>query len=121
MEKLDQRMFGPFVVLRKVGRAAYELQLPEHWGIHSVFNVRLLEPYGEDVSCRRTKEVPTPDIIDNEPSYVIGGVLDSRWYGRIKQKFPQRFVQYLVAWEGYGPEENSWEPYEMLEGTGLQA
>ena len=26
-------------------------------------------------------------------------------------------MQYLVAWEGYRAEENSWEPYEMLEGT----
>ena len=121
MEKLDHRMFGPFVVLRKIGRAAYELQLPERWGIHPVFNVGLLEPYREDASGQRTKEVPVPDIVDNEPSYVIEGVLDSRWYGGTKQKFPQRFVQYLVAWEGYGPEENSWEPYEMLEGTGLQA
>src|SRR5205807_9526608 len=44
MEKLDHQMFEPFVVLRKVGHAAYELQLPEHWGIHPVFNVGLLEP-----------------------------------------------------------------------------
>jgi len=27
----------------------------------------------------------------------------------------------MVAWEGYLPEENSWEPFEMLEDTAMQA
>ena len=107
VEKLNHQMFGPFVVLQKIGRATYKLPLPECWGIHSVFNVGLLEPYLEEVRCHRAKEVPIPYIFDNEPSYVIERVLDSCWYGGTKQKFPQRFVQYLVAWEGYGLGENS--------------
>ena len=27
----------------------------------------------------------------------------------------------MVVWAGYGPEENSWEPYEVLEGTAEKA
>ena len=30
------------------------------------------------------------------------------------------FVQYMVAWEGYGAGENSWEPFEMLEDTAIE-
>jgi len=80
-----------------------------------------LEPYRKDPVGRPQKIIPTPDIVDNEPSYVVAEVVDSRWYGNSKSKFPHRFVQYMVAWEGYGPEENSWEPFEMLEDTAMQA
>jgi len=121
MEKLEPKMFGPFVVKRKVGSRAYEVELPERWDIHPVFHVSLLEPYREDPVGRPQKIIPTPDIVDNEPSYVVAEVVDSRWYGNPKSKFPHRFVQYMVAWEGYGPEENSWEPFEMLEDTAMQA
>jgi len=89
--------------------------------IHPVFYVGLLEPYREstDPTCRQ--DPPLPDIVDEEPSYVVDRIVDSRWYGPAKGKFPQRFVQYMVVWAGYGPEENSWEPYEALEGTAEKA
>jgi len=70
---------------------------------------------------RPQKIIPTPDIVENEPSYVVAEVVDSRWYGNPKSKFPQRFVQYMVDWEGYSPEENSWEPFEIIEDTAMQA
>jgi hypothetical protein len=38
-------------------------------------------------------------------------VLDSRLHGRWKK------LQYLISWEGYGPEENSWEPVENLQNA----
>jgi len=121
MEKLDHKMFGRFVVKRKIGLSAYELELPARWKIHPVFNVGMLEPYREDPIGRPQLAMPAPDIVDSEPSYVVAEVVDSRWYGNPKTKFPHSFVQYLVAWDGYGPEENSWKPFEMLEGTAMQA
>jgi len=121
IEKLDYKMFGPWIVKRKVGSRAYESELPERWDIHPVLHVTLLEPNGEDHVGRSQKIISTPDIMDNEPSYVLSEVLDSRWYGNPKSKFPHRFVQYMVAWEGYGPEENSREPFEMLEDIAMQA
>jgi len=78
MEKLDHKMFGPFVVKRKVGSWAYEVELPERWDIHPVFHVSQLEPYREDPVGRPQKIIPTPDIVDNEPRYVVAEVVDSR-------------------------------------------
>jgi len=71
MEKLDHKKFGPFVVKRKVGSRAYEVELPARWDIHPVFHVSLLEPYREDPVGRPQKMIPTPEIVDNEPSYVV--------------------------------------------------
>jgi len=65
--------------------------------------------------------IPAPDIVYSEPSYVVTEVVDSRWYGNPKSKSPHRFVQYLVAGEGYVQEENSGEQFETLEGTAMQA
>jgi len=70
---------------------------------------------------RPQKVIPTPDIVDNEPSDVVAEVVDHRWYGNPKSKFPHNFVQYMVAWEGYGAEENSLEQFELLEDTAMQA
>ena len=68
----------PFVVLRKVGSRAYEIELPDRWEIYPVFHVGLLEPYREDPNGRSQKEIPTPDIVDNEPSYVVSEIVYSR-------------------------------------------
>jgi len=113
MDKLDHKMFGHFVGKRNVGSRAYEIELPERWDIHPVFHVSLFQPYREDPVGRPQKIIPTPDIVDYEPSYVVADVVDRRWYANSKSKFPHRFVQYMVVWEGYGPEENSWEPFEI--------
>ena len=120
MEKLDYRMFGPFVVKRSVSSRAYELELPACWTLHPVFHVSLLESYREGPIGPPAEEIPVPDIVEDQPSYVVAEVVDSWWYGNAKSKFPNRFVQYLVSWDGYGQEENLWEPYEMLEGTASQ-
>jgi len=80
MEKLDHKMFGPFVVKRKIRSRAYELELPARWTIHAVFNVGLLEPYREDPIRRPQLARPAPDVVDSEPTCVVSEVVDSRWY-----------------------------------------
>ena len=80
MEKLDHKMLGPFVVLRKMSSRAYEIELPDRWEIYPVFYVGLLEPDREDPNGRPQKEIPTPEIVDNEPSYVVSEIVDRRWY-----------------------------------------
>ena len=89
--------------------------------IHPVFYVGLLEPYRESTDPTRKQEPPMPNEVDDELSFVVEVVVDSCWYGPKGAMFPKRFIQYMVVWAGYRPEENSWEPYEVLEGTAEKA
>jgi len=41
-KKLDNKRYGPFKILKDIGLGAFELELPEGWMIHNVFNEDLL-------------------------------------------------------------------------------
>ena len=84
----------------------YELELPLGSGkIHSVFHVGLLEPYYENTISSRQEAIPL--LVDVEENrYEVDAIRDLKVVNRI--------VKYLVAWKGFGPDENIWEPYEYI-------
>ena len=65
--------------------------------IHPVFYVGLLEPYRESTDPARKQDPPMPNEVDDEPSFIVEEIVDSRWYGPKEAKFPKRYVQYLVV------------------------
>ena len=110
MKKLDSKHAGPFQILAKISTHMYRLQLPVSMrGIHDVFHVSLLEKTHEDTFPQRRQPPPPPIEIDGEQVYEVADILDSRRRGRK--------VHYLVRWEGYGPEDDTWEPLEALSGA----
>jgi hypothetical protein len=55
-----RRFYGPYKVIRRVGKVAYELELPEGSKIHNVFHVSCLKKeVGQQVSI--SKELPPLD------------------------------------------------------------
>ncbi|KAK3538694.1 hypothetical protein QTP86_013036 [Hemibagrus guttatus] len=105
--KLSPRFIGPFTILKQVNPVTYKLQLPRGYRIHPTFHVSLLKPHhpsvlpstepGEDAA-----EPPLPLLLDDGTTYGVKEILESQCRdGRL---------EYLVDWEGYGPEERSWVP-----------
>ena len=71
--------------------------------LHNVFHVSLLEPYREDGPYQPP---PATVFIDGDTQYDVAKILDVRSKGAGKQ--------FLVSWEGYGPEHDTWEDQEDL-------
>ena len=103
-KKLEDRRYGPFRIVAKVGERAYKLRLPPTWKqIHPVFNTVLLRPAHPSTSALQQQPLPAPPVMTKDSKeYKVEKVLDSRvWRGTI---------QYLVKWAGFLREENSWVP-----------
>lgn len=101
-KKLAPRFIGPFKVIRKVNPVSYLLLLPKSLRVNPTFHVSRLKPVKYSPLFPATRPPPAPRIIDGQPAYTVRRLLDSRLVrGR---------RQYLVDWEGFGPQERSWVP-----------
>ena len=100
-KKLDNKRYGPFKILKDIGSGAFQLELPEGWMIHNIFNEDLLTRCVEPKFKGQHKEpAPPPTIINEEEKYEVEEVRKHRKRGR--------GTQYLVHWKGYGDEHDQW-------------
>ena len=118
VEKLRQRFIGPFEITEKRSDYKYRLKLPKHLkDIYPVFHASLLwraVPTPDDMVGRLGAGVSFEEaepvvgegmaLLTHDdagvPVYVIEKVM-----ARLKSG---RGYRYLIKWEGFPPEENSW-------------
>ena len=77
-----------------------------------MFHVSLLKPYHPPITSLPSSSQPAVDVpplpllLEEGPVYAIREILDSRRRrGRL---------EYLIDWEGYGPEERAWVPRDDI-------
>ena len=78
-KKLDNKRYRPFRILKDIGLGAFQLELPEGWMIHNVFNEDLLTRCVEPKFKGQHKEpAPLPTIINEEEEYEVEEVRKHR-------------------------------------------
>ncbi|KAK3506721.1 hypothetical protein QTP70_017702 [Hemibagrus guttatus] len=102
-KKLSPRYIGPFTILRQINDDIKTSASPRQYHISPTFHESLLKPFTDSVLPPPSvePEVPPPPEIDTDDTiYQVQEVMNYRRRGGR--------LQYLVDWEGYGPEERSW-------------
>ncbi|KAI2649346.1 Transposon Tf2-9 polyprotein [Labeo rohita] len=99
--KLAPKFIGPFSIVKVLNPVAVRLRLPNYLRrVHPVFHVSCIKPVNRPPS--RPSPPSPPVIVENPSVFKVKKLLAVRPRGR--------GFQYLVDWEGYGPEERSWIP-----------
>ena len=103
-KKLSAKWLGPFPIIRKVGKSAYELKIPSTWkSIHPVVNESYLTSYMTFTFKQQSQKSDNRVANPNSQTTVqeVEEILDSRWRGGE--------LQYLIKWKEQLLKERTWE------------
>ena len=114
--KFDKRLIrkyeGPVQVIKRVGKAAYEINPPPWMKVHPVFHVSCLKPHFVDLEDpSRLKSTRAPIRTKPQRGESILAILDDR----TTLENGKRHKEYLIRWQGASEEEAGWERAEHLE------
>ena len=108
--KLCSRFIGPFAITKIINANAFELALPPQLkALHHTFNIDRLKLYvaNNPKFASRPQRFDRPAAeatadTNGDKTFEVERIVAARGRGR--------GLRYLVAWKGYPPEENTWEP-----------
>ena len=108
-KKLEHRWWGPYEVIKEVGKGAFKLKLPLSMRrLHPVFPVVKLEKALPDpITGRHAAPPPEPVIVNDQVEHEVEQIVNSCHY--------RGKLQYRVYWKGFGRQDDSWEPEDHLE------
>ncbi|KAJ0837840.1 putative nucleotidyltransferase, Ribonuclease H [Helianthus annuus] len=103
--KIGPKYFGPFLVIEKIGKVAYKLDLPSDAQLHPVFHVSLLKKaFGQHAPI---VPLPTDSCFLLQPRSIVDR--------RLVRKGNHMVNQVLVHWQGLPLEDSSWEDLNEFE------
>jgi len=100
--KLTKRQIEPYTITHVISPNMVVLKLPPSFKIDAPINVSQLCPYKLPTIPRQHIMPQAPVEVEGEEEYIVQEILDS--YLRHNK------LEFLVKWEGYTNENNSWEP-----------
>ena len=105
--KLAPRYVGPFTIMHVISPIAVRLRLPSTMRrIHPTFHVSRVKPVLTHVLASAPVAPPLPRVIGGGETFTVSRLMECRRRGR--------GLQYLVDWEGYGPEHRPWTPARFI-------
>jgi hypothetical protein len=106
--KLSPRFIGPFLILKRVGEVAYQLELPDHLSdVHDVFHVSQLK------KCLRVPEeqLPMEDLsVQGDMTYAEYPIKILDTLTRVTRNKVIKMCK--VQWSHHGEDEATWEREE---------
>ena len=104
-DKLSPRYVGPYLITRRVGKVAYELELPQEMSaIHNVFHVSMLKkhiPDATQVIEPQSVQVREDLSYDSRPTQIVDRAVKKLWNKEVP------LVK--VIWQNHTTEEATWE------------
>src|ERR1700677_3387160 len=108
-KKLTDKLIGPYLILEVINNNAFKLKLPSSMKIPPVFPRSKLRLYSPPTIPDQSITPQGPVVIEGEERYNVGAILNS--------KLTRGKLFYLVKWEGWSTEHNTWEPESHLDGS----
>ena len=103
--KLSPRYVGPYLLTKRVGKVAYELELPQEMSaIHNVFHVSMLKKHVSDVNQviePQTVQVQEDLSYESQPIQIIDQ--------EVKKLRNKEIPLVKVLWQSQQFEEATWE------------
>lgn len=106
--KLNQKFYGPYKILSRIGPMAYKVELPVGAQIHPVFHVSQLKRYHQD--NRLHPKTLLMNFTSKQPVINPFQILKQRQILRDGAHIVEAFTQ----WEGLSPEDATWIPLTEL-------
>ena len=106
--KLKQRWIGPFEVVQKINPNVYRLRMSDRYPGLPIFNIEHLKRYtpSDEKWGDRTVMQESGRQKPASEEYSVEAIMGHRW--------KRRGMEWLVQWEGYGPQFDTWEPTSFL-------
>nr|XP_028946771.1 uncharacterized protein LOC114820346 [Malus domestica] len=111
-KSLLRKYEGPFPIIKKVGKAAYVVELPPRLKFHPVFHVSNLKPYhADDEEPSRGESHRAPPLMTEAFDKEVENIEAKRVVVRPRQP---KHVEYFVKWKGLPYSEATWENESSL-------